>query len=170
MRLRIQCLDIGGIIEHLVMIVEEFLFDQALAVTAKARGDIGQRIFGMILYAPGGAAIDLHLRRLHAGDGIHRQHVLVRGQRLDLIEMDRHGVEDFVLAGEDRMPASRARQADAAAEADLAAFRIAADATAGSGGDELQSPATSEQRRRTLEHGTGQFDLRLDMRATIIDM
>ena len=39
--------------------------DQPLAVAPEARSNVGQRIFRMILYAPGGAAIHLHLGCLH---------------------------------------------------------------------------------------------------------
>ena len=65
--------------------------------------------------------------------------------------MHRRRVEDLGLAGIHRMLAAGFGQADAAAKADLAAFRILAHAAAGRDGQDLQAPAGAEYRRAGFE-------------------
>ena len=124
----------------------------------------------MILHPPGDTAIVTDFGGLHVGVGVARQDGCAGRQRLDLVEVHRHGIERRGLAGKHRMAVSRCREGDAPPNPDFAALRIGADRAAGRDRDELQAPAASEQRRTACHDGAGKLDLPLDRRTAIIDV
>ena len=103
---------------------EEAFLDQPRADAAHDRRDLAQRIFRMILHAPGDRAVGADFRALHVRHRIGGEHGGARRQRLDLVEMHGRRVEHVELADIHRMLAAGFGQPDAAAEADLAALRI----------------------------------------------
>ena len=84
--------------------------------------------------------------------------------------MHRDGIEHGRLAGIHRMLAAGLRQRDAPCDADLAALWIGAHCAARRDGDHLEAPAAPEQRGLALEHRARQLDLRLDLRAAVVNI
>ena len=124
----------------------------------------------MILHAPGDRAVAADLGALHVGHLVGGEHGGAGRQRLDLVEMHGRRVEHLVLADVHRMLAAGLGQPDGAAEADLAALGILADAAAGGDRQHLQPPAASEHRRAGIEHGARQLDLPGHRRGVVIDV
>ncbi len=80
------------------------------------------------------------------------------------------GIEAVGLAGVHRVLPPGGGETDGAAEPELASLRVAPDAAAGGGGQELQSPTAAEHRRAGAEQGADEIDLTDDLRPALIDM
>ena len=124
----------------------------------------------MILHRPGDRAVGADFDALHVRHRVGGEHGRARRQRLDLVEMHGRRVEHVELADIHRMLAPGFGQADAAAEADLAALRILAHAAAGRRGDHLQAPAGAEHRRSGRQRRAHQVDLADHLGAAVIDV
>ena len=170
MRVAVERIEIVREGLDVVRVGEEAFLDQPRADAAHDRRDFAQRIFRMILHRPGHRAVGADFRALHVRHRIGGEHGGARRQRLDLVEMHGRRVEHVELADIHRMLAAGFGEPDAAAEADLAAFRIFAHAAAGRRGDHLQAPAGAEQRGSGGERRAHQIDLPRHRRPAVIDV
>ena len=167
---RSSTIKLAGVAQQVLFRGEEPFLHQPHAGAAHDRRELAQRIFRMILHAPGDGAVVADLRRLHAGHGVERQHGGVGRQRLDLVEMDRHGLEAVGLAVVHRVLAAGRREPDGTAEPDLAPLGVAPHAAARRDHQELQAPAAAEYRRAAVEHRARKLDLPPHLRRVLIDV
>jgi len=142
--------------------------DQLVGLAPQGTGNFVQVKLWMILHAPKHAGAVPDLDRLNLRHRIAGQQCRPFGQRLDLIRMERRGIERGWSPGQKRMIPSCIRQGDAAGKPCFPPVAAGADRATRSNGGDMQAGTGSKGRHTRREHSPHQLHFPACLRGVLV--